>query len=406
MSLTLAKRRIQQLPIDWSTNHDAIFNSTILTDIPAALASWSSKRIILVYSKTLDAQTAHIKTLLTALGPLVAGTKSGVGAHSPYADVIAIARLLSATNADTLICIGSSSYSDACKNAASLHATLPAGFTAADMEALVDKDAGITAPMRNPTVKLILVPTSLSASEWNPISSATNPERKKQHFGTWTGGADLLLLDPEVASTAPQVLWLSSGVRAVDHCVETICNPDSNEAANGHAERGLRELLKGLREYKEGKEGADRGELLKGISECQVGAREAMIGLLVYRIPMGPSHAIGHQLGSVAGVMHGVTSCVMLAPVLRYTNGRNPKGQERVLRVFNDVLGWEEKEAADAVAKFVKLVGLPGSLKEVGVTEDSDVRLIADKTMTDAWGGKKRQLGTVEEVMAILNMAR
>ena len=93
--------------------------------------------------------------------------------------------------------------------------------------------------------RLILVPTSLSASEWNAVSSATNSHGKKQHFGSWDEGqADLILLDPDVASTSPEVLWLSSGVRCVDHFVETACNPLSGqkgyEEVQKHVTSGLR----------------------------------------------------------------------------------------------------------------------------------------------------------------------
>lgn len=190
-------------------------------------------------------------------------------------------------------------------------------------------------------------------------------------------------------------------------------------------ESGLRSLLKGLLEYKiaKGKSAArlaseadvaavyggaetfDSGLLRRGISDCQWGARDAMMGILVWRIPMGASHAIGHQLGSVAGVMHGVTSCVCLAPVLRFTKGRNPEAQERVVRIFKEVLGYGEMEAGDCVERFVKRMGLPTRLSEVGVKEDRQVEEIAEKTMTDVWGGGKRQL-EYDEIMEILNEVR
>jgi alcohol dehydrogenase class IV len=308
-----------------------------------------------------------------------------------------------------------------------MHATLPPNFTANDMESLVDQKSGWTSAsgLRDPNIKLIVVPTSLSASEWNAVSSATNAAGKKQHFGAFNGKSapDLVIMDPEIASTSPQVLWCSSGLRAVDHCVETMCNTASHEEVNAIMEKALRLLLKGLKEYKEGKNMENREELLAGISESQWGSRDAMVGLLTWRIPMGPSHAIGHQLGklfwsampanfelinisgSYGHVMHGVTSAIMLSPVLRYTKDRNPTAQNRVLTIFNDVLEWQEREAADAVMKFAQILGLPTRLSEVGITRDDQVAAIAEKTMTDAWGGQERQL-EYEEILAILNMVR
>ena len=69
-----------------------------------------------------------------------------------------------------------------------------------------------------------------------------------------------------------------------------------------------------------------------------VGARDAMVCYLIWCIPMGGGHAISHQLGSAAGVMHGVTSCVCLATVLRFTNDRNPEAQRRVVTIFDVTL--------------------------------------------------------------------
>jgi len=75
------------------------------------------------------------------------------------------------------------------------------------------------------------------------------------------------------------------------------------------------------------------------------------------------------------------------------------------LQIFNDTLGWEEAEAADAVSRFVKVLGLPTTLAEVGVVDGDQVKLIAEKTMTDVWGGKERQM-EFDDIMAILNMVR
>lgn len=408
-----SKNRIQQFDVPSRKGFDAIFDASCIEDITAQVQTWNSKRILLVVSKALDSNTSIARDLEKSLGGLVVDRKAGVGSHSPYADVIDIAHRIQDQDADCVITLGSSSYSDACKTARLLAGSLPSGFGADDMEGLVDEDKGAApedALGRPERVRLVLVPTSLSASEWNPVSSCTNEAGKKQHFGSWGSGApDLVLLDPRVAATSPERLWLSSGVRAVDHCVEIMCNDRSWEEdvkeVNVHTEKGLRCLLKGLRGYKEGKERGDESALLEGISECQYGAREAIMGLVIHRVPLGPSHAIGHQLGSVAGVLHGETSCVMLAPVLRYTRDRASRAQAKVLEIFNDSLGWQEKEAADAVHRFVKMLGLPTTLSEVGVKTDEQVREVAEKAVNDLWGGGKRQM-EYDEILETLNMVR
>ncbi|KAJ5020397.1 hypothetical protein J3E73DRAFT_395536 [Bipolaris maydis] len=319
------RQTIQQLPIPARKGHNAILNSDYIQDIVSAIGTWNCQRLIIVHSKALDENTHVIEKLKEKLGFFAVASKSGVGAHSPYKRYCVVS-------------IGSSSYSDACKIARLMHANL-----ATD---------------------------NLNASGTNN-SSATNPQTlKKQHFASENASPDLILLDPEVAATSPRKLWLSSGVRAVDHCIETV-PPGGN-------------------------------------CNCQLGARDAMMGLILWAIPMGLSHAIGHQLGSVCGVMHGVTSCIMLAPVIRYTaakSDRQREVQKRVLEIWNRALHAEESELADAVSGFVRYLELPSTLKEVGVEKQEDIDKVAESTLTDVFGAMEG-MGGKEDVLAILDSAR
>ncbi|VZH89283.1 unnamed protein product [Fusarium fujikuroi] len=334
MTDTLKPCRMSQLEGGHRPGSDAIFNSHSKDGILSALKEWNSQRILLVHSKALAKNTHVISDLKEALGDRLTNVKEGVGSHSPYSDVIDIAHRITEHKIDCVISVGSGSYSDACKVARLMSATLPAGFREEDMENLLDQDKGVTPQdkmKKADGVKLILVPTSLSAGEWNHTASCTNSAGKKQHFSLQDGGApDLILMDPWVARTSPEKLWMSSGIRAVDHCVETLCNPECKKYPDVQewCEEALRDLAKGLVEYKEG-------------------------------------------LGS------------MLPPVLRYTKARNPGAQARIVEIFNEALGWGETDASDCVARLVEVTGLPSTLRDVGVTSNEQIEQIIDKTMTD-----------------------
>jgi alcohol dehydrogenase class IV len=175
-----------------------------------------------------------------------------------------------------------------------------------------------------------------------------------------------------------------------------------------HMEDALRTILKGLKDYRAGESDDKHSELLEGIANCQIGSRNAMMGLILWNIPMGLSHAIGHQLGSTCGVMHGITSCIMLAPVLRYMaskSDRQKQVQKRILEIWNRALYSEESDLADAVSKFVSFLGLPSTLKEVGVEKQEDIDKVAESTMTDVFGAMEG-MGGKDDVIAILDAAR
>jgi maleylacetate reductase len=95
-------------------------------------------------------------------------------------------------------------------------------------------------------------------------------------------------------------------------------------------------------------------------------------------VTKGASHGIGHVLGGTAGVPHGYTSCVMLPHVLRFNKPVNAARQAWVAQA----LGMPHGEAADAVADLIAALGLPGTLRAVGVREDQ-LDIIAEGSMHD-----------------------
>lgn len=405
------KRTIQQLPILARKGHNAILNSNYIEDVIQAIGEWSCERVVLVYSNALDANTDVVKKLQEKLGHFIVGKKAEVGAHSPYDDMLAITNILIERRADCLVGMGSSSYSDACKIARLMHANQDTlNLPSEAMENLINQNKGPIDNLRDPTIRLIFVPTSLSTSEWNNNSSFTSLTTQKwQQFSSPNAAPDLTLLDPQVASTSSRNLWLASGMRAVDHCIEAMVSSACETVAFHHMEDTLAILLKGLEDYRNGEIQGNHDVLIDGISQCQLGSRNMTMGLLLWSIPTGPSHAIGHQLHSVCGVMYGVTSCIMLAPVLRYAheiNGKQKKLQKKVLDIWNKVLKTEEKSLADAVENFVKMLDLPQTLKAVGVVKDEDVDKVAGSDLTDAFGAQECVTRNNDHVSKILNMVR
>jgi hypothetical protein len=97
------KQTAPQLPLHDYANYLVTFNSTYLTDVPALINGWSCSRVLLVVSKSLDTNTDKVSNLQHALGPKYVGKKVGVVAHSPYADVLAIARLMNEKDADAVV---------------------------------------------------------------------------------------------------------------------------------------------------------------------------------------------------------------------------------------------------------------------------------------------------------------
>src|SRR5258707_12623377 len=99
------------------------------------------------------------------------------------------------------------------------------------------------------------------------------------------------MLDPAVTVHPPEWLWLSTGIRAVDHCVEGTCSGAANPFADAQALHGLALLTRGLPRVK-----ADPADL-QARPDCQLGSWLS-IGPPAAGVPMGASPGLGHGPGA------------------------------------------------------------------------------------------------------------
>ena len=161
------------------------------------------------------------------------------------------------------------------------------------------------------------MPTTLSGAEFSNLGGCTDPVRKVKDL--YTGrliGGQVVILDPAVTVHTPPDLWLSTGIRAVDHAVETICSRKPQPFTDATCIHALQLLAKSLPAIQ-----ADPADLA-GRLDSQLAVWMATTGL--GRVDWGASHGIGHQLGAVANVPHGHCSCsVMLPSVLRWNRSVN-----------------------------------------------------------------------------------
>ena len=102
--------------------------------------------------------------------------------------------------------------------------------------------------IRQSVVPVICVPTTLSGGEYQALAGGTNDETHAKHgFAHGTLPPSLVVLDAALTMTTPDKFWLSTGIRAVDHCVETIASiVDDKKGGEQAAEAGLRRLVPAL----------------------------------------------------------------------------------------------------------------------------------------------------------------
>jgi alcohol dehydrogenase class IV len=356
-----------------------------------------AERVFILAGTTLNRNTDEIRKIEAALGGRHAATQDGMRAHSPRGDVLAAAKVARDCKADLVVTVGGGSVTDAGK-------VIPLCLkhniaTHDDFDAYrnrVSEDgAGVHPTFDGPDIRVIAVPTTLSGGEFNALAGVTDEVTKlKQGYEHRRMAPAAVVLDPAITVHTPEWVWLSTGVRAVDHCAETLGSLRSNAFCDGIAESGLRLLAEGLARSR-----AEPGDLEARLN-CQVGAWQSMIPV-VGGVALGASHAIGHVLGGTCDVPHGYTSCVMAPFVQAWNAPANAARQQRISEALGDV----DRPAAELLDALIRGLGMPRSLREVGIGEEQ-LPLIAANTHLDYWSRTNpRPINGVAEVMEILHSA-
>jgi len=332
--------------------------------------------IYVLASGTLARETDVVDTVKRVLGNKLAGICAKIAAHTPRPDVVAAANDARAQKADALLTVGGGSVTDAAKMVG-----LCLGNDVTEPGQLEKFRARIAAdgttirpPFNPPPLRSTAIPTTLSAGEFTAMAGCTDPvAQAKQSYAHPLMMPRTVILDPAATIHTPHWLFLSTGIRAVDHAVEDICSINSQPFSDGTSLHALRLLARGLAAAK-----ADPDNLEARL-DCQLGAWMSITGSQ-NDVQKGASHGIGHVLGGTAHVPHGYTSCIMLPHVLRFNEPVNAARQAWV----SEALGRPGAPASDAVAALIAGLGLPGRLRDVGVRQDQ-LDQIAEESMHDRW---------------------
>ena len=351
-----------------------------------------ASRAFLMVSGTLNRQTDEIDRIRKALGPRYAGTFDAMPPHTPREAVIAATNQARAADADLIVTVGGGSITDGAKAVQLCLANDVGTVEGIDQIRAVK---AVAPPMTAPRVRQISVPTTIAGGEFSAIAGVTDARTKvKEMLRHELVVPRAAILDPAITMHTPEWLWLSTGIRAVDHCVEGICSHEAHPYADAQALKALSMLAEGLLRVK-----AD-GRDLDARMDCQIGTWLSMAPL-ASGVPMGASHGIGYVLGAEFGVPHGYTSCVMLPYVMRWNKPANAERQALV----SAAMGHAGEDASDVLDNFIRGLGMPRSLGEVKVGPEHFDR-IAEQAMATPWIPRNpRKIDAPAQVREILVLA-
>lgn len=329
------------------------------------LPSEKSKAFIITGS-SLTTKTPLVKQIEELLGSKHAGTFSKIGQHAPVAQLDEATEIVKKDDSiDTVISIGGGSPIDSAK---------------ALSYRLHDKSGK--------WLFHIAIPTTLSASECTMMAGYTESDGVK----TGVRGKELVphvvLYDAKFALQTPERLWMSTGLRAMDHAIELLYHPTATEMpARWLTLQSAASLFENLPKYKTDPKNEDV------ITKLQLAAF-ASLGFLGYNIKggLGLSHALGYALGSPYDIPHGITSCLTLGHVvkLRANDAAAAEQVARLLPFIGEPASGDAKKDAeqvgDRILALVKTLGLDSDLRNYRVGKDQ-IPIITKRASGQESGG-------------------
>ena len=349
-------------------------------------------RILVSISQSLNKSSEVIAELTKSLGEKIVAVTSLLSEHSPYEKIFELADEIACHNATHILSIGGGSVIDGTKIAlivATKEITSPEEL---DASTYATKEGTV---IEKWPIKHIAVPTTLSGAEFTPLAGATSSVTgRKEGFLNHYLVPDHIILSSTLSLHTPERLWLSSGIRSIDHAIETICVPAVDaEIADACAE-GLGLLRSGMSGSRNDRQNLDYR------AESQMGVYYATAGLSKYR--MGASHGLGYLLGVIGHVPHGLTSCVLLPAVMTYNLPATEGPQARIAEILGAKTA---EEAGPALRKFIGFLRLPNRLSEIKVSEAALAEIKEAALTHPVVQSNARAITTTAEVSEIFTLA-
>lgn len=371
---------------------EVVFGHPAAEAVVAQMDRLGTRRAFLMVSGTLNRQTDEIAKIVQALGPRCAGLFDAMPAHTPREAVIAATNAAREAGADLIVAVGGGSITDGAK---AVQLCLANGIDETDGIDRIRVHKGVAPEMTAPTVRQVSVPTTIAGGEFSSIAGVTDRSTHvKQMLRHPLTVPRATILDPAITVHTPEWLFLSTGIRAIDHCVEAICSPETHPYADAQSVKGLAMLADALPRVK-----ADPGDL-DARMDAQIGTWLSM-GALAAGVPMGASHGIGYVLGAAFDVPHGYTSCIMLPAVMRWNASANAERQ----MIVAAAMGFPGHNAADVLDAFIRSLGMPRSLADARVSPEH-FDAIAEQAMRTNWIPRNpRKIESPAQVREILLLA-
>ncbi len=250
------------------------------------------------------------------------------------------------------------------------------------------------APTKNPSVPIIAVATTAGTAAEVTINYVITDEENRRKF-VCIDPHDIpvvAIVDSELMASMPRDLKAATGMDALTHAIEGYITKGAWELPDALHIKAIEIIARSLR--------ASCAGDAEGATEMALGQYVAGMGFS--NVGLGLVHGMAHPLGAFYDTPHGVANAILLPTIMAYNADYTGEKYRDIARAMG-IKGCEDKPIAqvrkivvEAVQSLGRDVGIPPSLRDIGVKEE-DIPDLAQAAFADVCtGGNPRQTNVKE----------
>lgn len=366
-----------------------IFGNGCITQLAEELLSTAVRKILIV---TIDPLLSVVEELKIRLGASVeVRIDTSIKQEPSFSDFESLMKMATPFDPDTVIGLGGGSVLDVAK--------LVAAQLGNDQQLSEYVGIGL---LKGRSRRLICAPaTSGTGSEVSPNAILVDHENQKKGIISPYLVPDVVYVDPLLTVSVPPSITAATGIDALTHCLEAYTNKFAQPLIDVYAFEGMRLIAANIvTAVNNGKDTEARKHVAMG---------SLLGGFCLGPVNTAGVHALSYPLGSMFHLPHGLSNALLLPYVMEYNI---PASEKRYADVAI-ALGCERQQsdlttALSGVARIrelIKACGLPATLSEVNMPEDSIPVMAADAMKIQRLLKNNPRLIEEKDAIAILKSA-
>lgn len=373
-----------------------------LEHIPFELSTLGSKRPLIITDKGVRANNllAPIEAAFESTDAVIGAIFDNVPPDSSLDTVRQAAQLYRDHHCDAIIAIGGGSVIDTSKATNIL--------VSEGGDDLLKYSGAHNLPKALKPF-FVIPTTSGTGSEVTMVAVVSDPEKNvKMAFASYYLMPHAAILDPRMTQTLPPHLTAMTAMDAMTHAVEAYTCMAANPLSDAYAFAAVKKVSQNLFKVLDTANDTEaRLELAQASTMAGIAFSNSMVGLV---------HSLGHALGAVAHLPHGLCMNLFLPYVLEYNKSVNG---DKIAELLLPLAGADIYAQTPAHLRADKAIStiltmrdrlysqtkLPRTLRETGKVSEAQLDEIAEKALNDGSIIYNPKEATLNDLKMILEKA-